>query len=265
MEEAEVKHAEIVDEALRLLGDGDLAAARDILLQVIEHVPEKYSYVTRDGDCEYIRAWTRADFINYSTWPGSLDRCERIEWLSNAYPRAYYYLGYIELELDNPAEAIVYLCDGYCLEPENPVFHLELGHAWRVFGDLDRSLNCYEKIKRPDRFTTPQNYACALRGRGGVHIDMGELDEAERLYRMSLEVEPDNELAASQIGYIKDLRSSKNPTPIGETVSTRNDTPLDICSVCCRTAGEGSTLFNNEGKIEVVCEECMDKEMEEEI
>jgi tetratricopeptide (TPR) repeat protein len=50
-------------------------------------------------------------------------------------------------------------------------------------------------------------HAKLLRGRGYALTDLGRLDDAEKAYRASLSLQPDNPIAISELGYIAHLKS----------------------------------------------------------
>lgn len=49
----------------------------------------------------------------------------------------------------------------------------------------------------------------ALRGIGFTLIELGDLDQAESMFRESLEIDPGNKLALNELGYIEHLRRSQ--------------------------------------------------------
>jgi Flp pilus assembly protein TadD len=51
--------------------------------------------------------------------------------------------------------------------------------------------------------------AIALRGMGFSLIELNRLDEAERAFKQSLDIDPTNAVALNELAYIKDLRSPK--------------------------------------------------------
>ena len=55
--------------------------------------------------------------------------------------------------------------------------------------------------------------ALALRGIGYSHVELGDLDAAERAYRESLEVEPGNTLAQGELDYIQQERKKNGAKP----------------------------------------------------
>jgi len=52
-----------------------------------------------------------------------------VVWAKSAYPQAYYYLGYLEIEAGRYDEAVCLLKIGHRLEPTNPKFAIEQARA----------------------------------------------------------------------------------------------------------------------------------------
>ena len=49
----------------------------------------------------------------------------------------------------------------------------------------------------------------SLRGLGFSLIELKQLDEAEKAFQESLQIEPENKLAQNELAYIQQLRSAK--------------------------------------------------------
>src|SRR5262245_26234291 len=124
----EADDADKVNDAIRRIKQGDLNGAEALLRQVIARTPAAYETRTETPDAIAIRFWTMDDFVYYVT--KNQDKLTKnVTWLLNAYPRAYYYLGFIQVARGEPAAALDFLDAGMRLEPEQPMFRVEKAKA----------------------------------------------------------------------------------------------------------------------------------------
>ena len=145
--------------------------------------------------------------MEYVGWANSIEQKGDIIWVLNAYPRAYYYLGYLWFELGNFETALNFIDQGLNLDPTNPVLHNEKAQALVGLKRLPEALQIYEQIISFTGFVTHHNKAVALRGKGFIMIEMGNLSEAENAFYQSQKFEPDSELAIKELKYIQQLRN----------------------------------------------------------
>tara|TARA_B100000678_G_scaffold146139_1_gene122091 strand:- start:601 stop:1389 length:789 start_codon:yes stop_codon:yes gene_type:complete len=96
-------------------------------------------------------------------------------------------------------------------DPMNSHYLNELGFARSHGGDLSGGLEAYRSAQGyaglADESDQPHWTALALRGQGWVLIEQGQWDEAEAAFRESLQFEPDNEVAKSELEYIAQNRN----------------------------------------------------------
>ena len=92
-----------------------------------------------------------------------------------------------------------------------------------------------------------------MRGRGSVLLQAGQLDAAEAAYRAALALEPDNEVARNELGYIEHLHAGG---PASEPISSATGAQdAGRCVVCGQEVGEGR-LITDDGKPAVICKRC---------
>ena len=77
------------------------------------------------------------------------------------------------------------------------VFHNDLGVFLERDGDLEGALEQYRIARAKDRGLT-----AAYINAGNVHVKLGELDQAAKLYREALEREPDNPRALNNLAWV---------------------------------------------------------------
>src|ERR1051325_10273982 len=128
--ERETVDAEKVDKAMEALTRGKVEAARRILMEVVANTPEGYQKEFEQDGTLHRKFWDMTDFMDFVTRDKELGNERNIVWIGNAYPRAFYHLGFICAQEGNLAEAIQFLDRGRALEPDEPHFDLEKGHVF---------------------------------------------------------------------------------------------------------------------------------------
>jgi tetratricopeptide (TPR) repeat protein len=198
--------AQKVSNAVNLISIGNLIAAKQMLVDVINNVPAHYAHTTKiDEDTVEMRFWDQNEFIHYVAWQKPTTK---IKALLAAYPRAYYYLGFIAIAENDYQSAIKFLDRGRMLEATNPNFLTEKAHALIKQGKFTEAFAIYNQISTLGPFVSAEVLALALRGKGAALVEMGDLLDAEQAYRESLKYAPTNELAMRELRYIENLMFS---------------------------------------------------------
>jgi tetratricopeptide (TPR) repeat protein len=126
---------------------------------------------------------------------------------------ALYLKAYALVELQRLAEAKSALESAIALAPQNSLYLSELGHVYERERDWSKAMQYYKAAEEGAQLAEPPSkarlLARAMRGVGYVLIELGDLDQAERKFTDSLEVEKDNPVAKNELGYIKQLREKQ--------------------------------------------------------
>lgn len=254
---AEAQDAEKVNRAAVALNAGDVAEALQLLREVIANAPSDYANSSEEPDGTLvIKFWDQSSFVHYVMWQKARAADRGVRWIGNAYPRAFYYLGFIGVKLKHYADALHYLEQGHRLEPTNPKFQFEKAQALVHSGEKEKALALYEAVNEPGPFVSARDLAIAHRGRGFVLIELGRLDEAERAFHSSLQIEPGNKIALQELQYIEHLRQGGASAP---PESTPTQPPsLSRCVVCGATFQKGA-IVAVQGAPRGVCEQCEQK------
>ncbi|WP_374527898.1 diguanylate cyclase [Novosphingobium sp.] len=120
--------------------------------------------------------------------------------------------GFALIDLNRSADAEVYLAKSVAMAPYDAHYRNEYAELFKNRRDWQRSYLefslAWEVVshdpKGPDRSVA----ARSLRGMGFNKIELGDLDEAERLFKQSLEFDPDSPAAANELRYIARLRAA---------------------------------------------------------
>jgi tetratricopeptide (TPR) repeat protein len=233
-DEAESKDADLVDEAVQLIGDGKRDRATRILHEVLNRTPSNYRHEDESNGKARIRFWDMEEFMTYVLWMKENGREREVIWSKNAYPRASYYLGFIYVEQKRFDRAIEVLERGIALQPDSGKLAHELGQALIGSGRFEKALSMYGVVLSRSGFMCPRDRAALLRGKGFVLIETRKLDEAEASFRESLVHDPDSHLARSELMHIAELRSRLGDiqAPVREFLR-RSPTPSDHkCEQC---------------------------------
>lgn len=201
----EANDARLVDEAVRKIQEGQLDAARALLLEVVGRTPHPYRNEFEQSGQLYIKFWDLTEFLHYTAWMQAGGRERKLVWILNAYPRACYYLGYLAIEARDYRGAVAYLDQGLALE-NNPKLKCEMAQALIHLGEQNKALALYDEVLRTPGYLSDNSRALSLRGRGYVLIDLGDLDGAEAAFRQSLELDPESGVARAELSYIEKLR-----------------------------------------------------------
>jgi tetratricopeptide (TPR) repeat protein len=255
--ETESQDADQVNQALAAIAAGDVATAEAALLKVIANTPAEYINQSEDADGSLsIKFWDQNDFVHYVMWQKQQGVTRGVRWEGNAYPRAYYYLGFLCVKTRRPRQAIEYLDRGHQLEPTNPKFKFEKAQALVQASECEQALALYETVTDIGPHISAWDLAVARRGRGFVLIELGRLQQAEAAFLSSLEIEPDNPVALNELQYIAHLRRGGK---VSHSEAVQRQAPtLSECALCGNKFSKGVVVMLN-GIPRSVCEKCEGK------
>lgn len=134
---------------------------------------------------------------------------ERFEWIDWGYKECLQMQAFIKSEKRDFLSALETLRSIEKLAPVSAGTALETAYVLNQLGKFDEGLSEYRKgYNLTTQYGSQQPFrAAALRGIGSTLIELKQLDEAERAFRESLEVEPRNRIAMNELKYIQSLRS----------------------------------------------------------
>lgn len=122
----------------------------------------------------------------------------------------YFIKGFALIDLGRASEALKWLQLAHDRAPLHANFTAELAEWYKANRQWQRAYDLFSEASDSADHAAEQDRdsfkARALRGMGFAKIEMGDLDEAERLFKSSLKLTPDNPAAKSELEYIKGLR-----------------------------------------------------------
>lgn len=256
-EEVELADAELVDQALGQLVQGSVDGPQRMLLDVVSRTPEPYVQSFERNGTLHIKFWDMEDFTHYILLHKEQIERDRQEvvWLKNAYPRAHYFLGFIQVKLGNNAEAIRWLDAGRKLQPDQPLFLVEKAKALSGLRRFEESLALYAEVANLGPELLRSIRATAVRGMGFQLIELGVLDQAEAAFHASLKLDPGSEIARHELVYIAHLRRGGAPVE-SATVVTPGEKPQ--CASCGGDPKQsGGKVFEQDGQMIWLCRSCV--------
>jgi tetratricopeptide (TPR) repeat protein len=251
-EDIEARDAKAVDAAIAALTRGRIDEAERALLAVVKNTPPDYAYACEREGRRFVKFWSMAEFLHGVARLKARGDAIGLTWVSNAYGRAHYYLGYIEVHRKRPERAVRWLDAGLKLEPSSAHFRLEKAQALSILGDVAGALRLYEEVLAMGEDVPPPDRAMALRGKAVKLIDLGALDDAEGCLLESLKLDPKSPVARNELTYIRDLRGGAPQAPL-ETV-VRGEKPT--CEKCGKPIQRVGRTIKEATRTRYFCERC---------
>jgi tetratricopeptide (TPR) repeat protein len=241
MEDTESLDAKKVDAAVELIPQGRLQQADALLEEVCRRTPTD---------------WQERCELDVGRQENAKEQ-RKVTWRANAYPRAWHYRGFLAVKQQRPADAMAFLDRALQLQPRHPVPRLEKARACAMMGDHAAAITLYDEVLALWDEIHGRIRAVALRGRGVQLIDLKRLDEAERVLRDSLKLEPNSEVALNELEYIRELRAGGQAQGT-ESVATTVSGPL-ACSLCGSENLDGGRMATVDGIVVYGCRICLEK------
>lgn len=210
--QAELKDAWSVDQAAGLFRKGEYEEAHQILLDVVQRVPNPCRTKTEGVLHTYIKFWDDESFQHYMQWHERFGHlpAKSIVRLPNAYPRAYHWLALVDMENNDYQQAVKDLLKGRELEPTCSILDYLLGLAYPNLGEPEKALDAVNRIAGISEYIDKKQYAEALMMKARILAEMRRFDEAMAAYRKSLPFGPSKQEARMFPAHIALMMSDKN-------------------------------------------------------
>jgi len=121
--------------------------------------------------------------------------------------------GFALIDLKQLDAAVPFLERSVALAPFHPHYLSELGYAYQAQKSWQRSYDFYARAAdaalRQEGDRRNKSLRRAWFGMAFDMIEMGRLDDAEKLFRKCLEVSPNDEAVKSELRYIEEQRAKK--------------------------------------------------------
>jgi len=242
-----------VDTAIQAINKGEDNKAESLLQDVIQRTPDLYTNQFEDAGNLFVKFWDRAEFLHYVAYQKDQGAEMQITWIGNAYPRAFFHLGFLRVKAKKFAEAITFLDRGFTLEPSNPKFVFEKAMALSRMQKHEQAMTLYNSINKASPYVSQDDLARALRGRGSVYIELGQLNQAESAFKESLKFQPDSKVAINELLYISQLRQGGKTTQ--PDFAATSSSSSGKCVMCGQIFTKGQLTKIN-GKTGFICSTC---------
>ena len=198
-----------LNEAARLIQSGRPQEAIEAHLDpLIARLDARY----RDAKGQLFCANTMTEVLLYLT-QASVARREATVTDGNLC-NAYFLRGFAEIDLRKGKAALADYERALALSPNNPHYLSEMGELHSNMRDWNGALGYFRRARDAAEAYSMGGKAKAeagraLRGIGFVDVELGKLDEAEQMYRKCLEIDPGDEKARGELGYVQGQRAKQ--------------------------------------------------------
>lgn len=186
----------------------------DAAIATVDKVIARFEQATANVDKVFYSARTREELIAYLGM--SMDRPSPRDaiGLGPEWMMALHFKGYALVEKGDIDGARAALEQARELAPLNSQVLSELAHTYQARKEWQQSLALFEEAEKASKWSPQADMVIergrALRGIGFSLIELGRLDEAEAKFKECLAINPDDEYARSELGYIASLRGKSD-------------------------------------------------------
>ena len=205
---SEGRDSQLVDLAAKAIYVDHFLKAESLLLKVIQNTPTNYLYQYEEGNKLVIKFWNQQEYNQYFNWQKKQGINQTIIWLKSAYPRAFYFLGFLKIKTKEYEKALSFLDQGLELEPTNPKFLFEKAKALVGLKLYEQALTIYNSINQIGPYVSKYDIAKSLQQRASVLLEMGDIEQAEATYHQSLGWDAHNEMTITKLKQIQESRES---------------------------------------------------------
>jgi tetratricopeptide (TPR) repeat protein len=208
------KSAQILTDGTRLLQSGKPDEAITYFDKIIASYEERF----KDDKTQIFCARTPVESLLYlgefaaNAKTGSAEGRAKVVSADWAY--AYYFRAYALLELGRLSEAKSSLERALALSPRNSQFLAERAYIFQGEKNWPLALQTFKLAEAAAKNVSPpdvknKDLSRAGRGMGYVLIEQNRLDEAEKMYRQSLELDKNDSKALKELRYIQNLKAKQ--------------------------------------------------------
>ncbi|MEA3062357.1 MAG: hypothetical protein QOJ94_2138 [Sphingomonadales bacterium] len=196
-----------LDRAVTLLHDGKPADAIAVLDALNAANQRIYARESKQIYC----ARSPAEAILYAGMAAEQKKAAVVT--PKAYCYGIYLKGFALIDLNRSEEARSYLERAIALAPDNSQFLGELGEWYKNRRDWDKARELFQQAAGASAFSPDDRKSFdkrrALRGLGFILVEEGKLDDAEKMYRDCLAIDPSDEKARAELDYIAQQKGKR--------------------------------------------------------
>jgi tetratricopeptide (TPR) repeat protein len=198
---------ELLRQGGKVMQDGD---ERMAIAGYYDPVIEYFERTFRGSDKRVDAARNQMQALLYAVLPEN--KGKSVEVLNSTWADAWFMKAYALEELHQLDAAGVALERAMALSPMASLSVAERAYLAQVQGGCDRSIELYKQAESvagsgSDETTKTEDLTRAWRGQGYCLTEQGRLDEAEALYKKSLQLDPADTKAKNELEYIRQQRA----------------------------------------------------------
>jgi tetratricopeptide (TPR) repeat protein len=202
-----------IEKADALIRQSKVAAAIPFLERALAEMPPGWKPRVETPEQLSIAFWDQRDFLAYIAHEKPT---KKVIWAVPSYARLCYYLAFAAVERSDLDRAEAWIDKGLALEPDHPLLLCEKALIVGYRKRPDDSIALYLQAAKARPWSAIW-IALALRGMGFQLIEKRMLDDAEKAFRRSLEIEPNHPVAVNELGVIADIRKGAKKVASGLT------------------------------------------------
>ncbi|MCW8132503.1 MAG: tetratricopeptide repeat protein [Planctomycetota bacterium] len=198
-----VENRALLAKAFKDMRAGDLAAAE----KGLKEAQAKFQALCKDPKKTYVSVANRKELEAYKKDHPDQD----VAWIDWSYLETMHMLAFVAASKRDFKAALDYLAQEEKVAPFSAAAHNERGYIFNHMGKYKEAVEEYKKGKAlAERFETGRtDLPIALRGMGFALIELGQLDEAQKVFEQSLKIDPNNSTAKNELLYIEQMRQQK--------------------------------------------------------
>jgi tetratricopeptide (TPR) repeat protein len=194
-----------------MIKEGKRNEPGNLLKDFVSEIPADWKPVEVFKTKIDVSYWSMEEFISHAPYYDPNDSEKMVMWVTPSYSKAFYLLGFIYAEKRDWLKAMAFIEKGISLEPDHPLLLCEKAMILSRLGSHQEAHDLFLNAAEIRPGAPSSQKARALRGAGIALIDLKRLDEAEEILKKSLEIEPENSTALSEMDYIRGLRKGFKP------------------------------------------------------
>jgi len=194
-----------------MIKEGERNEPENLLKDFVSEIPTDWKPVEVFKTKIDISYWSMEEFISHAPYYDPDGSKKIIMWITPSYSKAFYLLAFIYAERKDWFKAMTFIDQGISLEPDHPLLLCEKAMILSCLGRHQEAHDLFLNAAEIRPWAPSSQRARALRGAAIALIDLKRLDEAEEILNKSLEIEPENSIALSEIDYIRGLRKGFKP------------------------------------------------------
>lgn len=195
-----------------MIQEGKRTEPEILLKHFVSNMTSDWKPMTVSSSTIDIAYWSREEFLNHAPYYDPDGAQKMVVWITPSYSKALYLLAFIYVEREDWLKAMMYIDQAVKLEPDHPLILCEKALILSRLAYHEDAYDLFMKAFESRSWAPHTQRARALRGAAIALIDLKRLDEAEKLLKKSLEIEPENRVALGELGYIGELRKGRKPT-----------------------------------------------------